>query len=97
MLAGLQKLTFQKRDRLVRCPWYRPGRADANALQHKPATPDRRRCACMHLTGMWQPPMLDVALDELSGCRAQQMLARYGQVAWRQMPLMPSCNWSRKA
>ena len=29
---------------------------------------------------MWQPPMLDVALDELPGGRAQQMLARYGRL-----------------
>src|SRR5579859_6981646 len=27
---------------------------------------------------MWQPPMLDVALDELAGSRAQQVLACHG-------------------
>ena len=44
-----------------------------SAATRRPARRGRRRCACARPARWRQPPMLDVAFDELPGGRAQQM------------------------
>ena len=79
VLVGLQQLAFQERDHLVQHRGI-AGRADIvcdGVGEPRPIVGDARAHA---LTRMRQPPMLDVALDELSRRRAQQVLARHGRL-----------------
>ena len=79
VFAGLQKLAFQERDHLVQHRGI-GGRADIvrdRVGEPRPIVGDARAYA---LTRMRQPPMLDVALDELPRGRAQQVLACHGRL-----------------
>ena len=74
MLAGLERLAFQERDSLVEDGEV-PGGVDVMGDRIGEPRTIVRDAGSHALTRMRQPPMLDIAFDELSRRGPQQMLA----------------------
>ena len=94
VLAGLQGRALEKRHDLVEHRGVAGGRDIGGGGEGEPdaIVGDPRAHA---LAGMRQPPMLDIAFDELPAGGAQQM-ARASRPGRAKVSAMPSCNWSRK-
>ena len=90
-LAGLQRLAFEERDRLVEDG--EVGR-DVDVMGDGEGQPRAivGDAGAHALAGMRQPPMLNVAFDELAPRGAQQVLARQRRAARRPAPCRPAID-----
>ena len=89
VFAGLQKLAFQERNHLVQHRGI-GGRARHSARRRRPATPDRRKCACGRpdpnaaTTNAGRRPRRTVARPRAAGVRASC------RAAWQPAPCRPA-------